>query len=229
MKVLVIEDHRDIAENIGDYLEPRGHVLDYAPDGRTGLALAIANRYDAIVLDVMLPGLDGVTLCRRLREEAKLNVPVLMLTARDRLADKEAGFMAGADDYLVKPFSLKELELRLLALHRRSVGSPASRVLRVADLVFDPDSLGVARAGRPIDLNPAARKLLRYLMERSNRVVPREELETLLWKDDPPEGDVLRSHIYALRAAIDRPFAVKLLHTVHGTGYRLTDPEARQT
>lgn len=228
MKVLVIEDHRDIAENIGDYLEPRGHVLDYAADGRTGLALAIANRYDVIVLDVMLPGFDGVTLCRRLREEAKLNVPVLMLTARDRLTDKEAGFVAGADDYLVKPFSLKELELRLLALHRRSVGSPVSRVLRVADLVFDPDSLVVERAGRPIDLNPAARKLLRYLMERSNRVVPREELEALLWQDDPPEGDVLRSHIYALRAAIDRPFAVKLLHTAHGTGYRLADPEARE-
>jgi DNA-binding response OmpR family regulator len=223
MRILVIEDHRDIAENIGDYLQPKGHVLDYAADGITGLHLAVTHDYDAIVLDLGLPGLDGVELCRKLRLEAKKNTPVLMLTARDRLDDKVAGFEAGGDDYLVKPFAMKELEIRLDALRRRASGGGApSRVRRVADLEFDPDTQTVKRAGRRLDLNPSLRTLLDVLMANSHRVVRREELEAALWGDEPPDGDVLRAHIYALRSIIDRPFERKLLHTVHGTGYRLS-------
>jgi DNA-binding response OmpR family regulator len=223
MRILVIEDHRDIAENIGDYLAPKGHELDYAADGITGLHLAVTNDYDVIVLDLMLPALDGLDVCRKLREEAKNTTPVLMLTARDQLDNKVQGFRAGADDYLVKPFALKELEVRLEALRRRGRGAAQARVLRVADLEFDPDTQAVKRASQRIELNPSLRTLLGVLMANTHRVVRRAELESALWGDDPPDADVLRAHIYALRTAIDKPFGRKLLHTVHGTGYRLTD------
>jgi DNA-binding response OmpR family regulator len=223
MRILVIEDHRDIAENIGDYLEPKGHALDFAADGITGLHLALTQDYDVIILDLMLPALDGIEVCRKLREEGKKATPVLMLTARDQLDNKVEGFQAGADDYLVKPFAMKELEMRLEALCRRSTSAFASRVLKVADLEFDPDTQTVKRAGKRLDLNPSLRTLLGILMTHTNRVVKRDELEHALWGDDRPDGDVLRAHIYALRSVIDRPFPTKLLHTVHGTGYRLAE------
>jgi DNA-binding response OmpR family regulator len=222
MRILVIEDHRDIAENIGDYLEPKGHVVDFAGDGITGLHLAVTNDYDVIVLDLMLPALDGLEVCRKLRQEAKKTTPVLMLTARDRIENKVEGFGAGADDYLVKPFAMKELEIRVNALARRGQGAAASRVLKVADLEFDPDTQTVKRAGTRLDLNPSLRTLLGLLMANTHRVVKRDELEQALWGDDRPDGDVLRAHIYMLRSIIDTPFAEKLLHTVHGTGYRLS-------
>ncbi len=228
MRVLVIEDHRDIAENIGDYLEPRGHVLDYAGDGVTGLHLALTHDYDVVVLDLMLPGMDGVEVCRKLRREGQKETPVLMLTARDRLEDKVGGFGAGADDYLVKPFALKELEARLEALHRRGAGRViGGRTLRVADLEYEQATETVRRAGRKLELNPSMRRLLGVLMANSHRVVARRELEEALWGDDPPGGDVLRAHIYSLRSAIDKPFERKLLHTVHGVGYRLADIDER--
>lgn len=225
MRVLVVEDHRDIAENIGDYLEPRGHTLDFAGDGITGLHLAVTEDYDVIVLDLMLPALDGLTLCRKLREEGKKATPVLMLTARDQLANKIEGFNAGADDYLVKPFAMKELEVRLEALHRRSGGRSVSRICKVADLEFDPDTLVARRDSTVLDLNPTMRRLLQVLMENTHRVVPRRELEYALWGDEPPAGDVLRAHIHSLRTLVDKPFPVKLIHTVHGTGYRLAPLE----
>jgi DNA-binding response OmpR family regulator len=225
MRILVIEDHRDIAENIGDYFVPKGHEIDYAADGITGLHLAVTNDYDVIVLDLTLPALDGLSVCRKLREEAKKTTPVIMLTARDQLDDKVQGFRSGADDYLVKPFALKELEVRLDALRRRSVNAGSSRVLKVADLEFDPDTQTVRRAGQRIDLNPSLRTLLGVLMTNTHRVVRRAELESALWGEDTPDADVLRAHIYALRSAIDKPFTRKLLHTVHGTGYRLADAD----
>jgi DNA-binding response OmpR family regulator len=226
MRILVIEDHRDIAENIGDYLEPKGHALDYAADGITGLHLAATHDYDVIILDLMLPALDGLSVCRKLRQEVKRSTPVLMLTARDQLENKVEGFQAGADDYLVKPFAMKELEVRIEALSRRGAHRFASRIMQVADLEFDPDTQTVKRAGRRLDLNPSLRTLLGVLMTNTHRVVTRDELEHALWGEDHrPEGDVLRTHIYALRSVIDKPFERKLLHTVHGTGYRLNADE----
>lgn len=225
MRVLIIEDHRDLARNIGECLESHGHATDYAGDGVTGLHLALVNDYDVIVLDITLPAMDGLTVCERLRREGKKTTPVLMLTARDKLDDKLAGFRSGADDYLVKPFSLAELHARLDALDRRARGIGPSRVLRVADLTFDPDTLVVRRGGRSITLSPAGRALLDVLMRASPNVVPRATLENSLWGDEPPDRDVLRTHTYALRRAIDRPFEAKLLHTVHGSGYRLAADE----
>lgn len=221
MKILVIEDNRDIAANIADYLEPKGHIMDFAVSGPQGLQLASGERYDVIVLDIMLPGLDGMRVCERLRREARVSTPVLMLTARDQLDDKLEGFRVGADDYLVKPFSVKELEVRLEALLKRSQQTTVRRLLQVADLEYDPDSLTARRAGQTLDLNPIQRKLLEALLRNTQRVMPREELESLIWGEELPGNDVLRTHIYHLRNVVDKPFAEKLIHTVHGAGYRL--------
>jgi DNA-binding response OmpR family regulator len=230
MQILIVEDNRDIAENIADYLEPLGHELDFASDGPGGLRLASARPFDVIVLDLNLPGFDGLTLCRRLRSESRLTTPILMLTARDQLDDKLEGFKAGADDYLVKPFSVKELEVRLQALVKRSQPQAGGRLLQLRDLSYDPDTLIATRAGKTLELNPIQRKLLEMLLLNSHRVVTREELERHIWGNLLPDNDVLRTHIYNLRNTIDKPFASKLLQTVHGTGYRLHDssfPEAQ--
>ncbi len=220
MRVLVVEDHRPIAANIGDYLSGLGHRVEIAANGQKGLDLALQKDFDVLVLDRMLPKMAGDEVCRRLRAE-RPRLPILMLTALDTTADKVAGFEAGADDYLVKPFALAELKVRLEALVRRT-GHPADLTLRVADLSYDPHTLEARRGGRVLALNPSTRKLLELLMRESHRVVLRAELEQLLWGADAPEDDVLRVHMHALRAAIDRPFRLKLLHTVHGAGYRLS-------
>lgn len=221
MKVLIVEDNADIAGMIGDFLTQQGHVVDYASNGERGLAMARTGDFDAIVLDRILPRLDGATVCRRLREEHGCATPVLMLTALDRLEDKVTGLGAGADDYLIKPFELAELLARLQALHRRASNRVAQRALRVADLEFDPVTLEARRAGRSIELNPTSRKVLEHLMRHTERIVPRKELEEILWGNEVPDQDFLRAHIHKLRESIDRDFEVKLLNTYRGLGYRL--------
>ena len=221
MRLLVIEDNHSLVANLFDYFEARGHTLDAAPDGVTGLHLARNEAYDAIVLDWMLPRMDGPEVLRRLREEHDSSVPVIMLTARDDLPDKIAGFRAGADDYLTKPFALPELEVRLEALMARAHGRQRRRVLEVHDLRFDLSTLEVTRAGQPLHLYPACRKLLETLMQASPAAVTRQQLEHALWGDDPPDGDMLRSHIYDLRRSVDGPFSVKLIQTLPRVGYRL--------
>jgi DNA-binding response OmpR family regulator len=221
MKLLLIEDHLDIAENICEYVTGNGHQVEHVATGEEGLARARESHYDVIVLDVMLPGMDGLEVCRNLRSECRCTAPVLMLTAKDLVVDKVAGFEAGADDYLVKPFSLLELEARLGALARRGAPRPSEGVMRIAGLTYDPNTLTAERDGVAIKLNPSTRRLLVLLMQNTHRVVTRRELERELWGDQPPDGDVLRAHMYALRNAVDKPFARKLLHTHHGEGYRL--------
>jgi DNA-binding response OmpR family regulator len=221
--LLLIEDHRDIAESIVDYLEPRGFAVDYAADGVTGLHLAVSNSYDVIVLDVMLPGIDGLTVCRKLREEARRETPILMLTARDTLEDKITGLDAGADDYLVKPFEIRELEARLRSIVRRHRGTTARETHTVGDLVLDLATLKVTRGGRPLSLTPIGIRLLAALARASPRVVSRRDLEREVWGEEPPDSDALRSHLYNLRKVIDRPFDRQLLHTVAAAGYRLAD------
>lgn len=222
MRILVIEDNRDILANILDYLELKGFTVDCAQDGLSGMHLALTQPYDLIVLDIMLPGIDGYQLCQKLRQEADNNTPIIMLTARDALDDRLKGLHAGADDYLVKPFALSELVARIEAVLRRSSGAN-KRVLEVADLRYNLETLEVSRAGQSLKLNPIGLKLLATLMQRSPAVVRREALEEALWGDDIPDSDSLRSHIHQLRQAIDKPFATTLLHTVHGVGFRLAD------
>jgi len=220
MRILVIEDNKDIAANLGDYLEDHGHTVDFAADGVTGLHMAVVHEFDAIVLDLNLPGMDGLDVCRKLREDARKQTPVLMLTARDSLDNKIAGFESGADDYLIKPFALQEVEVRLNALVRRGKG-PQSRVLEVADLEYDLDTLEVRRAGKLLQLNPTGLRILQALMSASPAVVTRQDLETRVWGEELPDSDSLRVHIHGLRAVIDKPFAVPLIQTRHGIGYRI--------
>jgi DNA-binding response OmpR family regulator len=223
--VLIVEDNRNISEMVGEYLESRGFEVDYASDGLDGYRLASENSYDVVVLDLMLPRLDGVEVCKRLREEARKSTPVLMLTARDTLDEKLAGLSVGADDYLTKPFAIQELEARLRALIRRERRQVGSEVLKVADLVLDPASLRATRGGVELQLSPIGLKLLTILMRESPRVVSRQEIEREIWGNGLPDSDTLRSHLYNLRKTIDKPYEKPLLHTVQSAGYRIADIE----
>jgi DNA-binding response OmpR family regulator len=227
MNLLLIEDHADIAANITEFFEGRGDAVEHVADGAAGLQKALSDPYDAIVLDLLLPGLDGLTLCRQLRHAGRTQVPVLMLTAKDLLADKIEGFEAGADDYLVKPFSLAELDVRLKALVRRTRLPETPRILSVGDLRFDLDTLEAERGGERLKLNPTTRRLLIVLLQNSHRVVTRQELERELWGDSPPQGDFLRATCTRCVRQSTRTFPVKLLHTIHGTGYRLSAEPVR--
>lgn len=226
LHLLVIEDNPDLAANVCDFLEAKGHVVDVAGDGITGLHLAVTGNFDAIVLDIVLPGMDGLTLCRKFREEARRTTPVLMLTARDALDDRVAGLECGADDYVLKPFALRELEARLKALVRRASSAVTQSVLRVGNLEFDPAQLQVRRGQRVLNLPPIPLKLLETLMRASPRVVRREEMERAVWGDAPPDSDALRSHMHVLRSAVDGPDEPALIHTLRGIGYRLAAPDA---
>ncbi len=221
MRILIIEDNADIVANLFGFLEPRGHTLDSATNGFAGLSFAAEGSYDAIVLDVMLPGMNGVELCRRLRNEMNITTPVLMLTARDTLEDKGLGFGSGADDYLVKPFSLVELEMRLQALVRRSMGYSDASSLIVGDLHFDTKSFHVTRAGRPLSLTKTGFIILGCLMRASPAVVSRDELEHAIWGDNRPQSDALRTHVHALRQTLDKPESAAMLQTVSGIGFKL--------
>ena len=227
MYALVIEDNPDLVANLYDFLEPKGYVLDAAYDARTGYQYAQDKEYDVIVLDLTLPGMDGLELCRRLRDSGN-TTPVLMLTARDTLADKLEGFSAGSDDYLVKPFALQELDARIRALVRRARCEEGREQLRVADLLFDPDTLRVERAGKVINLPPIPLKMLALLIRQSPRVVPKRELERRIWGNERPDSDALCTHLHVLRSAIDKPFETHLLRTVHGMGYQLAEPDEVQ-
>jgi len=227
MRVIIIEDNRDLASNMFDFLEAKGHVVDAAGDGITGLHLALVNQYDAIVLDLMLPGMDGLTLCRKLRQEGGKDTPILMITARDSLDDKIAGLEAGADDYLVKPAELREIELRLRVLLRRSGDhTQKQKKMTVEDLSLDPFTCSVRRGDKAIDLPPIPYKILETLMARSPQVVNRDDIEHIVWGEGRPDSDSLRAHVHLLRDLIDKPFPRKLLRTLRGFGYQLASPDA---
>src|SRR5512135_3761462 len=226
MRVLIIEDNRDLASNMFDFLEAKGHVVDAAADGITGMHLALVNQYDAIVLDLTLPGMDGISLCRKLREEGGKDTPVLMITARDSLEDKIAGLEAGADDYLVKPAEMREIELRLRVLLRRSgEQTTLQKKLTVEDLALDSLTCTVRRGDKTIDLPPIPYKILKVLMSRSPQVVNRDEIEHAVWGEGRPDSDSLRAHVHLLRELIDKPYPRKLLRTLRGFGYQLVSPD----
>ena len=221
MQVLAIEDDTDIAKNLHDFLAGRGHAVDHASDGVTGLHLAITNDYDCILLDISLPGMDGLEVCQKLRADARRATPVLMLTARDTLDDKLLGFEHGADDYLVKPFALREVEARLIALSKRAQGRMTEKLLMVGDIVFDPSSLSITRGGSMVKLPPKCVRLLQIMMERPGHVFSRRDLEIAAWGDTLEASDTLRSHMHLLRRALTRPGRPDPIETVHGFGYRM--------
>ena len=220
LSILLIEDSAEISANIGDYLSSLGHVMDFARAGDQGLMLALENYYDLIILDLMLPGMDGWDVCEAIRKRASRHIPILMLTARDTLDDKVKGFNLGADDYLTKPFALEELAVRCLALSGRKQLNQTSR-LELGELTIDRGTREVDRAGKIINLNQIPLKILIALADSHPRVVSRSELCQIIWGDDLTESDSLRSHIYQLRQAIDKPFDTPIIKTVHGVGFGL--------
>ena len=219
LRVLVIEDQHDIAANIWDFLERRGHVVDHCADGATGLARALDGGFDVVVLDLGLPRLDGLDLCRVLRDAGR-GVPVLMLTARDTLDDKLRGFAEGADDYMVKPFAMRELEARIRVLHRRARSSAATRV---GDLAYDPAAMMALRDGRRIALTRMQGALLAALLDHAPNVCSHERLLRAVWRDGGGDIAALHTLVYELRALVDRPFAHAMIGSVRGVGYRLSE------
>ena len=221
LRVLVIEDQHDIAASIWDFLERRGHEVDHCADGVSGLARALQGDVDVIVLDLGLPRLDGLDLCRRLRE-AGHGVPVLMLTARDTLDDKLRGFSEGADDYLVKPFAMRELEARIRAVHRR--GQPADAACSFGGLSYDPRTMTAEREGQRIPLTRLQGSLLACLLRDAPRIVPHARLIDTAWERSGGDVAALQTQVYELRALVDKPFAPPLIRSVRGVGYRLVAP-----
>lgn len=218
--VLLVEDNMDIAGTISDYLTIEGIECDHAFDGETGFQRALTGEYDVILLDIMLPFRDGISICNALRNEG-IDTPVLMLTARDTLADKLEGFGAGADDYLVKPFALEELLMRTRVLSRRRSGE--IRRFSIGDLVVDFENRHVARSGQAISLSPTSWTILEVLAQNSPHVVTRSRLSMALWQGDPPDTNALKTHLYKLRMRIDKPFDQNLIHTVAGQGVALRE------
>lgn len=224
MELLLVEDHQDIAGIIFDFFEIKGYSLDYAANGLQGYELASRNRYDLIILDVMLPRMDGFTVCRKLRKEG-IETPILMLTARDTREDTLLGFEEGADDYLIKPFDLEILEARIKALTRRRSGDTACKSLSVGDLTLDLSTREARRGGKSFALNPTSFSILKLLMMRTPNVVGKQELVSCIWDGEEADSNLLRTHIYQLRTQIDKPFSVPYLLNVPKLGYRLVAGE----
>lgn len=221
--ILLVEDHRDLAETVGLFLESQNYAVDYATDGLSAVQLAVEEDFDLIVLDINLPGIDGIEVCRRLRREAHKSTPVIMLTARDQLDDKLQGFDVGADDYLVKPFELPELAVRIEALIRRDKGDVSETIYKVSDLELDTEREIAIRGGKRLNLSPRSFEILRVLMRKSPAVVSRRELEKEIWGDEVPDSDALRSHVYNLRRIVDKPFDKQLIETLPGRGFRMAE------
>ncbi len=219
MHLLIVEDDRTIAENLYDYLEARGHQCDYADSIAAASALLTRSKFDALVLDRNLPDGDGLALARRLRAEGRAT-PILVLTARDTLEDKLLGFEAGGDDYLVKPFALQELEVRLLALARRNAARPAEPVLRYGELAFNGATQALRVRGQALGLPPKPLRLIAELLSQPERVFSRRELEIAIWGHEQDSSDNLRSVLHTLRRALGDDAPTQVVN-VHGLGYKL--------
>lgn len=226
MRVLIIEDDPVIAANLYEYLAAAGYEPEHAPDGVLGLHRAVHERWAAIVLDLALPGMNGLDLCSKLRNEARLDTPVLIVTARDSLQDKLRGFSHGADDYLVKPFSLKEAAARLQALIKRDRRQVVPAMLVWQDIRLDAARWEVERNGRAIRLPRKCQQLLQLLLEAPGRVVPRSECELAVWGAPLAGSDTLRAHMHTLRRALTAGGEDDPIETVHGVGYRLAKRDA---
>ena len=221
ISILLVEDHYDLAATLVDFLQDQGFIVDHARSIQAAQHFLAQQSYHVLLLDINLPDGNGYALCQWLREECGLSIPVIMLTARDTLQDKLNGFAVGTDDYLVKPFDLSELLVRIQAMIKRSRGEVAHVRWQVADLILNTADQTVTRAGQSIELAPIQFKLLALLMRQSPQVVNRQSMMLELWGEEEPESDALRSHIYNLRKQIDKPFSQKLLHTVSGVGLKI--------
>lgn len=221
IRLLIVEDHTALAANLADFFErpqPR-YQLDFAQDGWQALHLLSTASYDVVVLDVMLPGLSGFEICKRLRSDLRSQIPVIMLTARDQIENKTLGFIAGADDYLVKPFNLQELEMRILALYRRS--QLTTDILQVGNLRFDLGQQQAWLKTQPLELTPIAARILESLLRAYPRMLSYQQLAQQVWGEADVDLPTLRTHVYALRKILQQPQADIRIHTVQGRGYRI--------
>ncbi|WP_318837907.1 response regulator transcription factor [Neiella holothuriorum] len=223
LQVLLVEDDIDLATAVVDYLALEDIQCDHAANGVAGLSLIQSHAYQVIILDLNLPKMDGLKVCNEMRSEGN-DTPVIMLTARDTLDDKVTGFGVGADDYLVKPFAMAELIVRLQALAKRRSGQV--KKLHVADLELDLQLKQATRDGQPLKLSPIALKLLELLMRQSPAAVSRQALIQHVWGDEQPDSNALKVHIHNLRKQIDKPNQTELLTTVVGFGFALTDAKS---
>ncbi|WP_341668747.1 response regulator transcription factor [Alcaligenes sp. SDU_A2] len=224
IRILVIEDNAALAANISEFLEGGRYVLDFAMDGLVALHLAATNHYDVIVMDIMLPGMSGFSLCQRIRNDLNCATPIIMMTAKDHIEDKVNGFTLGADDYLVKPFDLKELAMRIDALHRRS--SSGSQILRAGSISFDLGTLCIRLGnGAPLQLSGMPAHITEALIRAYPNFVSYEQLAQTLWADKEVEPHTLRTHVYLLRKLLHDKLGANLIKTLHGRGYRLSTPD----
>lgn len=222
VRILVIENDREVLSNTIDYLEQSGYLVNCAQDGVTGLHLASTGLHDLVVLRDKLPVINGYEICRRLREEIRSDVPIIMITAENDLKARITGFGTGADDCLPSPYAMLELQARIEAILRR-VQKAHQPTLQVGDLCFNLDQMRVSRAGQPIQLSRTCQKILAILMKKSPAVVSKDAIEQALWGDEVPDSTPLRNHIHVLRQRIDKPFEKPLLHTMSGVGYSLAE------
>lgn len=220
INVLLVEDNIQLAKTVIGYLELVDIQCDYAANGSAGVDLASQNQYHTLLLDINLPKMNGLEVCQALRNKG-IETPILMLTARDSLADKLAGFDAGTDDYLVKPFQMEELHARIKALANRRSGQ--SKRLSIADLVLDVTQKSVTRAGQHIEVTPTGWIILETLLRQSPNLVTRADLEYAIWQQDVPDTDLLKVHLYRLRQQVDKPFKTHLIHTVPNHGFLIKD------
>jgi len=221
--VLVVEDNQDIAIQLVDHLSDKGFVVDYAADGKTALQLLETHSFDIVILDLMLPDMDGLSICRRIKQTLDTNIPVLMLTARDSLDEKVQGFEEGADDYLTKPFALQEVYVRCLALGKRQQ-LHQQKTLTIGELEINVQQHSAVRAGQSLSLSSTDFSILRLLAEAYPNAVSKRQLNQQVWGDDLPQTDALRSHIYTLRSVVDKPFSYPMIKTLHGIGFKLALP-----
>jgi DNA-binding response OmpR family regulator len=220
MNVLLVEDDMDLATTVVEYLALENIDCDHASNGMSGLHLIQSNRYDVLLLDINLPRMSGLTLCQQLRHEG-LDTPVIMLTARDQLTDKIDGFNAGTDDYLVKPFELEELVVRLNALARRRSGQVQQ--LTYGGVVMNLSEHRATRDGKPLQLSPSSWKLLELLLRAAPNVVQKSQLEQALWEGETSDSNALKVHLFNLRKTVDTSFDTPLIHTISGVGFALRE------
>ncbi len=224
LRILIVEDSHALRLSMASLLESHGHHIDFAADGVSGLRLALNSPPDVLVLDLGLPGMDGLRVCRELRLRSDRHIPILILTARDSLDDKVKGFEVGADDYLVKPFAGQELLMRCLALAKRNrVGE--AHIIEIGSLRINRKTREVHRNGVTLEFPSTSFNILLHLAESWPRTVTRSEIIQRLWGDDSPQSDPLRSHLYTLRQNLDRPFAKPMLKTIHDVGFKLESDE----
>ncbi|MGD6738214.1 response regulator transcription factor [Photobacterium leiognathi subsp. mandapamensis] len=220
MKILIVDDNYQIVETISDYLELENNIVDCAYHGEGALKLIEDNHYDVIIMDIMMPKIDGISAVEKIRADLLCGTPILFLSAKDTLDDKIAAFKAGGDDYLLKPFAMEELCLRIQALANRGQRQDIG-ILSFADIQINNQTDEVRRDDQVIKLSRIQLKILKLLIRQAPNIVTRQQIMETIWGDESPCSDALRSHIYGLRNAIDKGFSESRLETIHGQGYRI--------